>query len=287
MEVVRDGDGLKDGFVLCGGTLVEMHDASSVFWGFGSGKVGKLLSLQGKAQQVINTKGKPSGICVDSAGSVFVSDVEHGGVLRVDEAKGRCSVIVQDYEGVPLLGPSSIVADGDDTIFFSDSGPLGETTLERPQGSIFAISNNENGQVLRPIALRCLAHPCGLCVSPRNANIVYVCEMLRNRILRVLKTSFGTYIVSILHQFSGRLGPSAISCDADTEHLYVARFDLDRRANAMVSVIDPDAGGVLRNIAIPELKGAQISDLVLNSETGELFIFEESTKKTVKIPISE
>ncbi|KMS65172.1 hypothetical protein BVRB_038680 [Beta vulgaris subsp. vulgaris] len=48
--------------------------------------------------------------------------------------------IVDNYEGIPFLGPNSLCHRSDGAIFFTDSGPLGVTTLAKPNGSLFAIT---------------------------------------------------------------------------------------------------------------------------------------------------
>jgi hypothetical protein len=47
---------------------------------------------------------------------------------------------------------------------------------------------------------------------------------MANRVLRFVQRPAGVYHSSVFHQFSGRLGPSALAVDADG-NLYVARYD--------------------------------------------------------------
>ena len=58
--------------------------------------------------------------------------------------------IIKDYEGHPLKGPHSMTyCDKHNLLFFTDSGPFGETSYENPTGSLFAIDLTEN--VLKPV----------------------------------------------------------------------------------------------------------------------------------------
>ena len=68
-----------------------------------------------------------------------------------------------------------------DNLYFTDSGPWGETSIENPRGSVFVV-DIQLGMV-RPLALNCLAYPTGL-VLANNDKILYVCETGMNRILR-------------------------------------------------------------------------------------------------------
>jgi len=50
------------------------------------------------------------------------------------------SELVKEYEGQPLLGPHSLtISEQMNSLFFTDSGPFGETSLENPKGSVFII----------------------------------------------------------------------------------------------------------------------------------------------------
>jgi hypothetical protein len=49
-------------------------------------------------------------------------------------------------------------------LFFTDSGPLGESSVENPTGSLFAIDLSVS--MLKPIIYSKLAHPCGLALNP-------------------------------------------------------------------------------------------------------------------------
>ncbi len=103
---------------------------------------------------------------------------------------GQMQLVVKEYEGVPfkvgqlklstsefsyipvLQGPSSLAFDAEGALYFTDSGPLGESTLQSPNGSCYVISGPPGGQILRPLARDCLAHPCGVAVASSGA--VYV-----------------------------------------------------------------------------------------------------------------
>ncbi|GBG32096.1 Protein STRICTOSIDINE SYNTHASE-LIKE 7 [Hondaea fermentalgiana] len=287
MEIVRDGDQSGEGLVLSGGCLAD----GNAIWAVSAarGKVVRFAdaeALDGRPTEAVATRGSPSGVAVDADGRVYASDLEHGAILKIDVENAKYTAIVQDYEGQPLLGPSSLAFGADGTMYFTDSGPLGESSLDNACGSVFAITRDESGQVLRPLALGCLAHPCGICVSPRDDNIVYVAETLRNRVLRFSRRPHGAFLCSVLHQFSGRIGPSAIAVDPNTGYLYVARYEFDTNTG-LISVIDPSGvdQGIVRDIEIPELAGGEISALSLNPDAGELLIFEATSAKLVKLRI--
>jgi len=63
-----------------------------------------------------------------------------------------------------LIGPNSIVLSEElNSLFFTDSGPFGETSLENPKGSVYIIDLEE--LIIKPLALNCLAYPSGLALT--------------------------------------------------------------------------------------------------------------------------
>lgn len=147
--------------------------------------------------------------------------------------------VIKDFDGNNLKGPNSMVlSEKNNSLFFTDSGPMGESNLENPCGSIFAIDLGVS--MLKPIVYGKLAHPSGLALAP-NENILYVAETLMNRILRVVIHSSGVYHTSVFYQFSGRLGPTALAV-SPTGQLYVARFDFsEANSNGLISILS-DSG---------------------------------------------
>mmetsp|Transcript_11299 Transcript_11299/g.28486 ORF Transcript_11299/g.28486 Transcript_11299/m.28486 type:complete len:291 (-) Transcript_11299:84-956(-) len=285
-EVARDGDCGESGAILSGGALQLDESGEARIWACcaASGKVVRLDAdhLDARSTLALSTRGSPSGVALEGENTIFVADLEHGALLKADAASGKFSPMVQDYEGERLLGPSSVAIGADRTIYFTDSGPLGESSLESPRGSVFAISRDENGQILRPLALHCLAHPCGVCPV---GNHVYVAELLKNRILRFTKLPHGAYLCSVLHQFSGRIGPSAIASDPnDPNILYVARFDVDG-ASGLVSVLDTTGaeGGLVRDIDLLAAGGSAITGLLVNPEANELIVFESTAGRVLRV----
>ena len=87
-----------------------------------------------------------------------------------------------------------VLSEKNNLLFFTDSGQLGESSIESPSGSIFAIDLSVS--MLKPVIYNKLAHPCGLALSP-SENCVYVAETLNNRVLRVVVHSSGVYHTSV------------------------------------------------------------------------------------------
>jgi sugar lactone lactonase YvrE len=184
--------------------------------------------------------------------------------------KQAVTEFVRQYEGKMFKGPNSIIFDSSGTMYFTDSGPIGETTIQKPLGSVFCITDegDEGSTLLQPLAYECLAHPCGLALSP-DEDVLYVAETMKNRILRFVQKPMGVYHMSVFHQFSGGFGPSALVCDK--KFLYVAHFDfagnvfvypnfanecLEFSSSGKISILRPDGAlhGVIK-VEGPEITG--------------------------------
>ena len=164
------------------------------------------------------------GLVFDNQGSSFIADMAHQAILSqtVNENRIDITPVIKDFDGSPLKGPNSMVlAEQSNILYFTDSGPLGETGLDNPTGSIFAIDLGVS--MLKPVIVGKLASPGGIAITA-DEKAIYVAETSMNRILRVVNHASGVYHTSVFHQFSGRFGPTAIAVNEQGQ-IYVARFD--------------------------------------------------------------
>eukprot|EP00697_Spironema_sp_BW2_P016520 gnl/Spiro4/7785_TR4096_c0_g2_i1.p1 gnl/Spiro4/7785_TR4096_c0_g2~~gnl/Spiro4/7785_TR4096_c0_g2_i1.p1 ORF type:complete len:320 (-),score=54.64 gnl/Spiro4/7785_TR4096_c0_g2_i1:107-1066(-) len=196
-------------------------------------------------KNVYSSSGSPSAVAVNTktmylcdsyAKSIVVADLpdEEG----VSPPPPR--TLVSHYDGRILKGPNSVCIDQRGVIYFTDGGSFGESDLINKTGSVFMFDPNEEGVdgqpgVLRPLALNCLAYPCGICLS-QDESQVFVCEGANNRLLRFVQHPRGVFHCSVFHQFSGGFGPRAIACHPANGDLYVARFEFNDVSRSYGSV---------------------------------------------------
>ena len=115
----------------------------------------------------------------------------------IDQKNIEISPVIKDFDGAPLLGPNSMVLSSkNNLLFFTDSGPMGETSLDNPKGSVFAIDLAVS--MLKPIIVGKLAHPSGIALNLEE-NILYVAETYKNRVLRIVINRDGVYYTSVFH----------------------------------------------------------------------------------------
>jgi gluconolactonase len=201
------------------------------------------------------TGGAPTGLALDAQGAIFVCDQAQCALLLAQQGGSAMSVIA-DYEGRALIGPHSAVFDADNNLYFTDSGPAGETSLSSPGGVVYTVS--ATGRLLRPIATG-LACPTGIALGGASGTrVLYVAEQAANRILRAVERPKGVWHFTVFAQFSGRLGPSAICVDRTRELIYVARAEMPDQSNVGIISVLSSAGDPLKEVPLngyPELTG--------------------------------
>lgn len=109
----------------------------------------------------------------------------------------------------------------ENSIYFIDSGKFEYGQCYPANGSLYCLELDT--KIVTPILNKCLSHPNDVQYDA-NSNSIFICETFANRIIRVKTSKSGIKYSSIFYQFSGRLGPSAITID-EQGLIYVARFE--------------------------------------------------------------
>jgi sugar lactone lactonase YvrE len=234
-----------------------------------------------------NSGGQPTGLATDSPGAdaetLYVSDLAHMGVVMLSKEDLVEKVLVE-YEKKSLQGATSIAVSPSGSMFFCDGGPIGDTSISRPKGSVFVVDGDSKNQFLRPLAHECLAGPSGICVSP-NEKAVFVCETLQNRLLRFVARPGGTWHCSVFSTFSGGVGPVAVTCrasgDNDEYEIFVARMDFSGVGGRGVVSTLSSTGERLGDIILPS---PELTGLVFSDDQSDLFVTEASTSSIFRVP---
>lgn len=234
-----------------------------------------------------DSSGQPFGLVFNDRGIAYVCDAAHQAIFRIfrqldDQGNTRQQIepYVREYEQAQFLGPNSLcLARSNGMLYFTDSGPLGETSIQNPKGSVFAISSTT--QLLIPLCLHTLAHPCGVALSPDEKNI-FVAETGMNRILRFSQHPPGIFHCTVFHQLSGRFGPTALAV-RDNGDIFVAHFDFaDNTDNGKIVILDSE-GQVIGDIVVP---GPEVTGLCLTPDQRYLLITEKSTTSLYRHPLT-
>lgn len=194
--------------------------------------------------------GMPRCIYFNSSNNlIYIADLMNKVVYEkgLDKEK-EMNLIFKDYCGVSLKGPTSIVGSNDDDyIIVTDAGLFGSSGVNNSNGSIYLYDIINN--VLRPIILNNLSYPSDI-YHDKEEDIFYVCDMLSNRVLRLIQSPKGVFHTSVFYTFNGKLGPSAINMD-DMGNIYVSRSDFFGRNNkdGIISIISKE-GNLIGEIIV-------------------------------------
>lgn len=176
-----------------------------------TGQIGVVKGEDEGVEEIHNTDGQPSYAAFSREGALYITDFTHGAVLvatdptestqtNKDFRSERQDLVVSVYEDKPLKGPGSLAFDSNGNIFFTDSGPFGETGIQNATGSLFTITSGVSAQILKPIVLEKLAGPSGIAIAP-NGKFVYVAEMMTNRILRFFEKPTGNFFILLFDPY--------------------------------------------------------------------------------------
>jgi aspartate beta-hydroxylase len=196
---------------------------------------------------------------------------------------GEIVEFINEYDGKPFVGPNQLVFNRNGAMYFTDSGAIGETSIQNPKGSVFCT----NGDQIQPLAYECLAHPSGIALSP-SEDLLYVAETMQNRILRFAQKPIGVFHCSVFHQFSGGFGPMALACDSKG-NLHVSNFDFadventDEGQTGQITILKPDG----KVQAIVRVKGSEINGLVFDNEKKNLYLSENSHRTIYKAAVGK
>ena len=188
-----------------------------------------------------------------SNNSIYIADLMNKLVYEKPMEKDKdkeVTSIFKDYCGVSLKGPTSLVrSKDDDYIIAADAGYFGSSTINNPGGSIYLYDLNNS--VLRPLILNTLAYPCDI-YHDKEEDVFYICEMLNNRVLRMVQNPKGVFHSSVFYTFNGKLGPSAITMD-EIGNIYISRsdyFDKNKKNNNGIISIITKEGNLVGEIIV-------------------------------------
>lgn len=164
-----------------GGEDALIEPTGAVVTGLGNGDVVR-LGPDG-ATVLGNTGGRPLGIEACPDGTLLVCDHDKG-LLRLDPASGRITVVVAEIEGAPLRFCSNAVLCEDGTVYFTTSSDTAtwddydaDTIAHATSGRLVRVGPGGDVTVLA----RSLAFANGLALAP-DESFVLVAETLAYRI---------------------------------------------------------------------------------------------------------
>ena len=94
----------------------------------------------------------------ESNDKFYFTDIANSVIYFKKANTEKAEVLIRDYEGNPLNGPTSLAFNSEDnSIFFCDAGYFESSSLCRPIGSVYHVDLESHTTV--PIIEKCLAYP--------------------------------------------------------------------------------------------------------------------------------
>ncbi len=178
----------------------------------------------GHCSRYVATGGKPNGSRFHRDGRLFIADIGRREILAADPA-GALTVVVDAFDGQPLLGPNDLIFDHTGALYFTDPG-LG---AHDAPGRVFRWTPDGSLSLL----VADLLYPNGIALSADERSL-YVAETGANRVSRFALGADGAVgKQEILAQFEDGIGPDGIAFAAD------GRLFVTHRGTGTVIVLDP------------------------------------------------
>jgi sugar lactone lactonase YvrE len=130
----------------------------------------------------------------------YFTDIANSVIYCKRPNSEKPEVVIRDYEGNPLLGPTSLILNTEDnSLLFCDAGNFESTSLSNPKGGVYYVELESH--TTRPIIEKCLAYPSDIIFEPI-IGIGYVAETFANRILRITENPQGIFHTSVFYVFN-------------------------------------------------------------------------------------
>ncbi|GAA2601841.1 SMP-30/gluconolactonase/LRE family protein [Actinomadura fulvescens] len=158
------------------GVAVHPRDGS-VWCGGEAGQIFRIDPAGTKIEQIATTNGFVLGIAFDPTASyLFICDIVHPGVFRLDLATGQVELFADGAGGHRFRNPNYAVFDAQDRLYVSDSRQLDE-----PGPAVFRYAMDGTGEVWDE---RPMAFANGLALAPDESSL-YVVESFMPGVTRV------------------------------------------------------------------------------------------------------
>lgn len=129
-------------------------------------KLGQVIQVEkGSHREVLNTRGMPAGLQIDSMDNIWIADMRRG-ILCYDKLPNLLYPLVSHYEGEPIRGCNDLALTPQGCLYFTAPGGSSE---KNPVGEVFW--RDTNGKVER--FDQGLAFPNGIAVSPDLTFLVF------------------------------------------------------------------------------------------------------------------
>jgi gluconolactonase len=223
------------------------------------------VETDGTVEIHVEYDGAPNGLAALPDGTLVIADYDRG-LLRL-ETDLTVTTVVDRFRHEPFLGLSDLVIGGDGAVYFSDQG---QSDLRRQVGRVFRWRQQRGLELL----MEGIASPNGLALSPAD-DVLYVAVTRANAVYRLpLRPDGALGKVGVHLQLSGSGGPDGLAVDR-TGGLAVAHYGLGRvwlfdRRGLPSGYVDTPGGEGTTNAAYGGPGGTKL--YITESSTGSILV---------------
>ncbi len=174
--------------------------------------------------------GEPFGI-VERAGSLYLSDGQHGKIWRIDE--GVATVFAEG-----LHTPSGIAFDRDGNLIVADTGSHSIRSIE-PRGGLTTLAgiDAQPGSVDGPTGSALFNGPVGVAIGP--ASEIYIADTYNDRV-RIIKDGVVSTVAGSVRGYVDGLGDAAQFDTPCGIAIWGERLIVADTGNGRIRVVEPD-----------------------------------------------
>jgi sugar lactone lactonase YvrE len=162
---------------------VAVHPDGSIWCGGERGQIFRLPPDGSRVEQVASTDGFCLGMAFDADANLFVCDLKHAAVFRMDGVTGHVERFVDGIPGRPIAIPNFPAFDAQGSLYVSDSHAFRD-----PGPGVFRFERDGSGELWYA---KDVNFANGLALSP-DGRWLYVVETFANSIFRVPILDDGT-----------------------------------------------------------------------------------------------
>lgn len=222
------------------------------------------IDPKGKFELAAQYDGEPNGLKIHRDGRIFITDYRRG-LMLLDPASGRVSELVGRRHTESFKGVNDLTLASNGDIYFTDQG---QTGLHDPTGRVYRLAAGGQLQLL----LGTVPSPNGI-VLDSTETVLFVAATRGNCVWRAPIMDDGTLSkVGLFVQLSGGIGPDGLAMD-ENDGLVVAHAGLGGawifdKAGIPTHFVKSSAGELTTNVAFG---GADRRDLyIVESATGSI-----------------
>lgn len=233
---------------------------------------GRILRLDGAGgwRTVAETGGWPNGLALHRDGSLWVADYRRG-ILRCDPGSGRVETVLGHRNSESFKGVNDLAFDREGRLYFTDQG---QTGLHDPQGRVYRYDTN-CGRL--DLLLANAPSPNGIALDTEE-RVLFVAVTRANQVWRAPLMADGSLSkMGAFRTFFGTSGPDGLATAQDG-CLLVAHASLG-------GVFVLNAGGEVTHFLKSPIEASTVTNVAVRPGGGSVVMTESATGAILEAPL--